>query len=140
MRVDVRTSISAPLAALLLGLCAPSCVIHESRTLTDPTPVIRVNQPVRAWNVVSPSGTVGVVVHFQAAGDEQEGFYSVRNQWSQDLGLIDQLGRAWAYKPHQREAAWIGTGTIADGAARILGQAECELLEIELNQLDAAQH
>lgn len=140
MRVDVRIPITAALTSILVSLTASSCVIHESRSLTDPTPVIRVNHPVRAWNVMSASGPVGVVVHFQAPGNKQEGFYSVRNQWSQDLGMIDQLGRAWAFKPHEREADWIGTGTLAAGAARILGEDECELLEIELNQLEAPPH
>ena len=34
----------------------------------------------------------------------------------QDLGMIDTLGRAWRYRPHTREAEWLTTGTVVQGA------------------------
>ena len=47
----------------------------------------------------------------------------MRNPWQQELGTIDAQGRAWRFVPHEREARWVGTGTLAEGARAILAEA-----------------
>ena len=45
--------------------------------------------------------------------------------------MIDAHGRAYRYMPHQREPAWVGTGTIAQGAGAILDiGVPCRLIEL----------
>jgi hypothetical protein len=60
--------------------------------------------------------------------------FVVQNTFGQDLGMIDGLGRAWRFRPHQTEADRLLTGTIAEGAAAILGASDCELREVELER------
>lgn len=70
---------------------------------------------------------VGRVVRL--GGSEGERYFVVQNVHGQDLGLIDGQGRAWRARPHAEHEA-VGTGTVADGAARILGEERVELLEV----------
>jgi hypothetical protein len=88
--------------------------------------------PVRAWDVVDPGGGGGYVVEFRDQSDEARSFFSVRNREQQELGLIDGLGRAWRYRPHQ-EPEWVGTGTVLAGASVILGLGnEARMEEVAL--------
>jgi len=83
------------------------------------------------WAVEIEGESVGSVVLFQEHGLARDSIYVVRNPWDQDLGMIDGLGRAYRYLPHHKEPAWVGTGTVAEGAARILGSpGTCTLNEV----------
>ena len=114
-----------PLALLLLG----SCVTTHVRRPVRPQGEMRIGKPSLAWEVLDASGSnVGLVVLFEAGGD-LEPTYMVRNEWHQDLGRVDQLGRAFRYVPHAEEAAWVGSGTLLQGVERILGHGSCLLIE-----------
>ena len=47
------------------------------------------------------------MVLFQEDGAARDSVYVVRNLWHQALGLIDGLGRAYRYLPHEEEPAWV---------------------------------
>jgi hypothetical protein len=113
----------------LLGACR---TVETRNTVSPPPAEVRVGQRARAWEVVRAGQSLGHVILFQDRGRIGDSIYIVRNLWHQDLGLIDGLGRAYRYLPHHKEPAWIGSGTIALGAERILGVEEtCELVEVE---------
>ena len=91
---------------------------------------MRVGKPSLAWEVLDQSGlNVGLVVLFESVG-LLEPTYMVRNVWHQDLGRVDQLGRAFRYVPHAKEAAWVGSGTLLQGVERILKRQSCQLIEL----------
>jgi hypothetical protein len=122
---------SLPVALALLGACATT----ERRVpIVSDSPAVRTARPARAWEVRRGDEVVGRVVYFEERSDLRGAIYVVRNPWHQDLGMVDALGRAYRYLPHHLEPAWVGTGTVAQGVARILGLpvAECELDEVEL--------
>lgn len=93
----------------------------------------------RAWQVLDggkPIGSVVLYVDPDAPADASTQYFSVRNTFQQELGSIDGLGRAWRFSPHQREARLVGTGTVLEGARKILGGGvDCELVEIALKKL-----
>lgn len=95
----------------------------------------------RAWSVVEGGKPIGSVVLYadpDAPEDGSKHYFSVRNPFQQELGSLDGLGRAWKFSPHQREARLVGTGTVLEGARKILGGgADCELVEVALNELRA---
>lgn len=101
--------------------------------------VVRRARPTRAWRAVSEGRVLGVVVLFEEGAGETGRFFSVRNAWMQDLGMIDDTGRAWAFRPHEEQPVWLTTGTVAEGAAEILGAAACELLEIPIDELSTGR-
>lgn len=117
------------LAAVLV---LASCRTTETRRLNFSEPgEIRVASLERTWEIRAGDGVVGELVFFEAHGPMQDSVYVVRNRWHQDLGMIDALGRAYRYMPHQREPAWVGTGTIAQGAENILDiGVPCSLVEL----------
>lgn len=130
------------LAILALGALLPALGCHttvRSRPASKESSAPTISQACRAWEVVETDRVVGVVVEFDALGDDPRRFFSVRNAWHQELGLVDAVGRAWRFQPHAQEALWLGTGTVVDGAARILGTADrAELIEVRLEALRAA--
>lgn len=110
----------------------------QTRVVTAPAysseAIAAVATPKRAWELVEQGRVVGVVVEFETSGGRR--FFSVRNAWEQELGLVDAVGRAWRYRPHEREAEWLGSGTLTDGAAQVLGvRGRAELFEVRLEQL-----
>ena len=121
-------------------LCAASCVTTEHTAPFLPTDaVIESTQVTQAWEVVDSGRAVGSVVRFEVPGEPGRFLYSVRNTYSQDLGLVDALGRAWRQRPFQDSAEWIGTGTVLDGIRGILGAGtEAELREVSPRVLEAA--
>jgi hypothetical protein len=134
-------------SALPLVLCA--LLACESTTDTAPVgfsrAIVSSAQPVRAWKVVSEGRELGAVVQFDASQGGAGRYYSVRNPWQQELGTIDAMGRAWRFVPHEREARWVATGTLAEGAAAILDAAAkreaalpVELVLVPLAALDRA--
>jgi len=125
------------LASALLGaLAASTLACHSIRTevaVSAESPVQIRAAPARAWRVRCGEAELGEIVFYESATAPGDCVYVVRNPWSQDLGVIDALGRAYRYLPHHKEPAWVGTGTVAQGAERIL-QAEgpCALVEVAM--------
>ncbi len=117
------------LSFVLVGTVLCGCQT-TTRTTSEPGE-IRIASPARAWELVSTTGeAIGMVLHFRSLGAPEDSLYMVRNLWHQDLGLIDAFGRAYRYLPHHREPAWVGSGTVLQGAERILGAEECGLVEV----------
>lgn len=134
--------IAGRMKGVLLGVAfvlLSACRTTETRGLSSaPTAKVRVGTHARTWEVHSSGEVVGLVVLFQERGDAHDQVYVVRNPWQQDLGLIDGLGRAFRYVPHLEDPAWVGSGTIAVGAQRILGANDgCELVEIDAETASA---
>jgi hypothetical protein len=122
-----------PSIALLLALAACRTSTSSAPPSTPPVTVSRA-QPVSAFELWEDGRLLGFVVRFEDATAPEKAFYSVRNREHQALGLIDLEGRAWRYRPHQREPEWQGTGTVLHGAQRILdGSAAATLIEVELD-------
>jgi hypothetical protein len=137
-------------ARSLLPLVLLALVSCESTTDTAPAgfsrAIVSSAEPVRAWRVVAEGRELGAVVQFDASPGSAGRYYSVRNPWQQELGTIDAQGRAWRFVPHEREARWVATGTLAEGAAAILEAAAvpetaqpAELVEVPLEALDPAR-
>jgi hypothetical protein len=94
-------------------------------------------EPVRAWKLVAADEELGAVVQYETA-DGAGRYFSVRNRAQQELGTIDAQGRAWRFVPHEREALWVATGTLADGARSILSaSAAAALVEVPIEALAA---
>ncbi len=113
-------------------LASASCTSLETRPVaSSPVPAPRVGKRARTWEVRCNDEVLGAVVLFQQRGSVRDSVYVVRNPWNQDLGLIDGLGRAYCYLPHEEEPTWVGSGTIASGAQQILGaRSACTLVEV----------
>jgi hypothetical protein len=125
-----------PARWLLLLLClAP---LAGCRTTTQQAPVglseaILLPTPaVRAWTLMADGSRVGSIVRYQEATGPGRHVFAVRNIHDQDLGLIDALGRAWRMRPHA-EPDLLGSGTVREGAARILGLDQVEMVAAELD-------
>jgi len=91
-----------------------------------------VTRPLRAWRVREGADLRGVVIEFADPAqpdDPGRRYYSVRNSWQQELGMIDANGRAWRFTPPRGEARWIATGTLAVGASAILDLGPSGALE-----------
>jgi hypothetical protein len=127
--------------ALALPLVVAACHTTESRTTigTHEAAEPRLGVPTAAWTVHEAGqpahSPLGEVVRFEDAGDPPGVMFLVRNRWSQDLGLVDELGRAWRFRPHGAEPEWVGTGTVAQGAGLILGaRGDCRLEERRMTE------
>ncbi len=111
--------------ALLIPALLASCVtVLETRTSAPPAPAVA-SLPSEAWAVQDASGDeLGLVVRFEEIAPDLEGpprtFLSVRNLHGQELGLVDDKGRAWRYRPHAAEPDWVGTAGSTEGVALIL--------------------
>ncbi len=80
---------------------------------------------------------VGSVVRYEELSGERRFLYSVRNLHGQDMGIVDQLGRAYRYRPHG-DPEWVCTGPVQEGVLAILGQEHTGgLSEIPLEKLEA---
>ncbi|QDV05276.1 hypothetical protein Poly30_07720 [Planctomycetes bacterium Poly30] len=128
--------------ALGLALVAPGLTGCVTTTTSQPAGAdgaILTAIPVsRAWLVLEQGETVGSVVRYSEAGDRGRFLYVVRNLWDQDLGMIDERGRAWKRIPHE-EDRWLGTGSIAQGVRQILETGvDCQLLELSAAEVEAA--
>ena len=84
--------------------------------------------------MIDAGAELGFVLRFEASEDGRC-FHSVRNEWNQELGLVDAEGRAWRYRPHASEPEWLGTGTVGEGAGRILGATAASLEPMALHEL-----
>ena len=127
----------------LLLLCATSlaalgaCRTTTSESLPGPKHLeITRTLAVRAWELWEEGRLLGTIVRFEDPGDPRKAFLSVRNRERQELGIVDVEGRAWRYRPHQREPEWLGTGTVLAGARRILGAGEgARMIEVGVEKL-----
>ena len=121
---------------MLLALVSPlvGCRTTKSvRPKTPEQPVVYRAAPTRSWDVLVDQEPRGRIVHFAPEEAPEQAVYVVRNLYGQDLGWIDSLGRAYRLLPHHREPAWVGTGTVSQGAARILRvERTCTLIETAL--------
>jgi hypothetical protein len=92
----------------------------EHRPLGLDSAVLAHAGPTAFWRVLQEERVVGALVRFDERGSGERFLYVVRNEHNQDLGIIDAGGRAYRERPHA-QAEWIGTGTVVDGVAGILG-------------------
>ncbi|HVS11319.1 MAG TPA: hypothetical protein VMS76_15725 [Planctomycetota bacterium] len=112
---------------LLLGLLGSMLGACRTTETSQPAGIEQgqatVTRPLRAWRVREDGTLRGVVIEFADPAqpdDPGRRFYSVRNPWQQELGMIDANGRAWRFVPPRGEARWIATGTLVLGANAIL--------------------
>jgi hypothetical protein len=127
---------------------AAACALGACRTETAEEPAgsslnrIEKLTAARAWRVLDGGATVGWVVLYSdpsAPDDPAKHYFSVRNTFQQELGSLDGLGRSWKFTPHQRDAKLLGSGTVLEGARRILGLGpDSALEELSLDALRAA--
>jgi hypothetical protein len=127
------------LGAATLAIAAGAC--QTTRTTqsasTSEEFVVSRAKPDRAWRVAGPDRDHGFVVQFREQGSSERTYFSVRNLHLQDLGIVDEHGRAYRYRPHQRDPEWVGSGTVLEGARRILdAPSACSLEEVALGALD----
>jgi hypothetical protein len=110
-----------------------ACLAVEERHSSPPPPPAVASFPGDAWTILGGSDAeLGFVVRFEEVAptlDQARTFFSVRNIHGQELGLVDDLGRAWRYRPHALEPDWVGTDGLAEGVARILGSPAQILLQ-----------
>lgn len=132
MRRALLTSILACLAA--------SCVQTTVAQRAHPKPALIPTAHVDSfWEIEGAEGTAGWVVYFRSDGNPADSFYSVRNPWHQELGIVTSLGVAWKYHPHSTEAEHVSTGTLRDGVVAILDTSGDEqLVERPIAELAAA--
>ena len=106
---------------LILGPCLlGSCI---TRTTSKPDfghAEARQADPVGAWRVLEGGQVRGYVVRFVEERGSQVVLTSVRNVHNQDMGWIDDEGRAWRYRLHG-DPDWVGTGSVLQGTRWILG-------------------
>ncbi|HUR27559.1 MAG TPA: hypothetical protein VM509_05185 [Planctomycetota bacterium] len=126
--------------ALLCACAAASCTTtHELSTVNAETAIVQRLDPEKAWRVLDGGNLRGFVVCFADPKRPGRRTYSVRNELHQELGTIDELGRAWRFVPHQREAQWVCTSTLVHGATALLEAGSGALLEeVALDVLRAA--
>lgn len=122
--------------ALVLGACETT----ETVRLTPAgVALVTATEPSRCWLLMEDGERQGWVVLFEDTQDSQGSgreYYSVRNLHHQELGTLDGQGRAWRFVPHEREAEWVWTGTLLEGARLILEVGpEAELEEMPLAEL-----
>lgn len=127
--------------AIVALLVAGASACRTTKTSTPPglaDAVVLRSHAVRAWDVIDGAQRAGSIVRFEEPGSEGRAWYSVRNVYAQELGIVDVEGRAWRYRPHQREPEWLGSGTVLAGAVRILSAGPASALaEVPLEEYAA---
>lgn len=130
----------ARLLAPALLLVAACITTEQHATPLAPAPAVSASV-VQAWQLLSATGEpLGFLVRFEenAPGtDSPRGFYSVRNPYQQELGMVDDLGRSWRFELHRSEPSWLGSGSVSEAASRILG-TPVQLVETSLTSLAPA--
>ncbi len=117
-----------------LGACQTQTTRRAFRDVQAGAPLRAEAQ--EAWEVVAGGRVVGVTVRFATSESPPRRFFSVRNEFQQELGFIDADGRCYRYQAGEAQARWLGSGTVRDGVLLILELGpESELSEVELEQL-----
>jgi hypothetical protein len=123
----------------VLFLLVPIAACRTTSTSHAPGPdsvAITRAAPVRAWELWESGRCLGSMVRFEETGNAARAFYSVRNREGQEIGMVDLQGRAWRYRARESEPEWLGTGTVIEGARRILdGTPSADLVEVDLRRL-----
>jgi hypothetical protein len=79
---------------------------------------------------------LGAVVRFEDQGNAERAFYSVRNREGQEIGIVDLYGRVWRYRAHVSDSEWLGSGTVFEGARKILGGSPTAApVEVDVHRL-----
>lgn len=128
-------------AAFLLVLLSACTTTRELTPADADAAVIQRLDVDRAWRVLEGEALRGFVVRFADPKLPRRCSYSVRNELQQELGTIDEHGRAWRFVPHQREPDWVATSTLARGAAAILradGDLKLEPVDVATLRAEAA--
>lgn len=121
---------------LLLALSLAACRTTTSQVPDPASVAVARAAPVRAWELWQEGLLLGLLVRFEEAGDAGRAFYSVRNREGQEIGLVDTDGRIWRHRQHESRPEWLGSGTVKEGAVRILGgSSSAELIEVDLDRL-----
>jgi len=121
--------------ALLLAALGMACRTIETKRPIYRSQAARRASPTRMFEVEHEGIAQGYVVLFEAPPLPEDAVYIVRNMHQQDLGVIDALGRAFRYRPHEKEPTWLGSGSIPRGLQRILNTESLPALcEISLPQ------
>lgn len=118
-------------------MVAPGCRTETKRSEAETQALeAAVSAATRAWELVLDGRVVGVLVQFEERGGSRR-FFSVRNEAQQELGMVDAQGRAWRFLPHSEDPEWLGTGTVLEGACRVLDipSTAAEAYEVELGLL-----
>ena len=126
-----------PLSGVLLACLAALGCVTERTYSPDGAGTARAVRtvPNAVWRIQETDGqAIGFVVRFEDPFDPTAQHFSVRDSDHCELGTLDTSGRAWRYRPHEREALYIGGGSVAESAARILGAEAVELYRIALDQ------
>lgn len=137
---SLHSALGVPLAlgvATLLGL--GSCISTTNSQPVGLDRAVLTSIPVsRAWIVSEGGETIGSVVRYSERGSDGRFLYVVRNLWDQDLGVIDERGRAWRRVPHE-EDHWIGTGTVVQGVRQVLDAGpNTQMIERSIDAVEAA--
>jgi hypothetical protein len=122
--------------AVLVASCTTT---RSSAPAGASSAVVTQTEPVRAWRLTEADTTLGWVVEFADASAPDataRRFFSLRNSLHQELGSMDAFGRTWRFVPHQRDPAWLGTGTMIEGARKVLGGGDrSKLAEVAIAEL-----
>ncbi|MDF1837172.1 MAG: hypothetical protein P1V35_04835 [Planctomycetota bacterium] len=113
---------------LALSLPASSCVSETTSSQDYGDLNARQSMAKGAWKIWEGQKAAGYVVRFEEKGEKPSVLLSVRNTHNQDLGWIDQLGRAWRYRPHE-DPEWVSTGSTLQGVRHILELGDRARLE-----------
>lgn len=125
------------LTCLLIAALAGGCATarFESPAGTGVAEVRR-TESSRCWLVRTGGESVGYLVLFadpSRPDDPGRRYFSVRNRDQQELGTMDAHGRVFRFRPHEREAEWLGTATLPQGVARVLELGgDVDLIEVPL--------
>ncbi|MBK7642414.1 MAG: hypothetical protein IPJ19_05110 [Planctomycetes bacterium] len=121
---------SLPAALLCAVLATPSCTTESHSERPGPkSVVVTMTVPTRAFEVRDDGRLAGSLLLYADPKHRGTGYYSVRNPQGQVLGMVDLDGRAWRYRIHEEQPEWLGTGTVVEGARRILGTSALARLE-----------
>jgi hypothetical protein len=124
------TAIRSWTLALLACCSSAACVTESHSQIAGPkAALVTRTLPTRGWELRDDGRLAGTVLLYSDPERAQMDYYSIRNAEGQVLGLVDLAGRAWRYRLHEEEPEWLGTGTVLEGARRILGTSALSLLE-----------
>jgi len=117
---------------LALALAAGCRTTRMARPLTLQTPpeAIRL-EAQRAWGVLEDGRRLGTVIEFRPITRVRDPIFSVLDPAGLEMGLVDALGRVWQGPAEGGERLWLGSGTLLEGARRLLGGGEGAVLVAE---------